>query len=128
MLLESGERSMPLGADAYGRIMYDGKGNMAVVMAASHRKHLDAPDKVRMSPLDKAEAFDTFEAYFGRYHVDAARGVVTHKIDGALFPNWSGIEQKRFFTLGADRLELRTPPIPYGGVTATVVVAWERID
>ena len=124
--LSSGEVRHPLGPEPIGRIIYDGKGNMAVILTRSDRSSMASPDKKRASLQEKGAALDSFEAYFGTYDVDEARQVVTHHVEGALFPNWVGTAQERFYLFAGDRLELSTAPIAYGGDTAEAVLVWQR--
>jgi Lipocalin-like domain len=42
--------------------------------------------------------------YFGKYTVDEAAKTLTFHIEGCSFPNWTGTDQKRSFTLGEDEL------------------------
>ena len=52
--------------------------------------------------------FDRYYAYYGRYQVDAARGIVRHFIQGSLLPQEVGVTYERRFTLDGDRLSLMT--------------------
>lgn len=124
--LSSGEVRHPMGPGPIGRIMYDDKENMAVIVSRSDRSTMTSPDKTRASLEEKGVALDSFDAYFGTYSVDEARKAVTHHIEGALFPNWGGTDQERFYSFANDRLELSTAPIAYGGDTAIAVLVWQR--
>ena len=124
--LSSGEVRHPMGPAPIGRIIYDDKGNMAVIVSRSDRSTMTSPDKTRASLQEKGVALDSFDAYFGTYSVDEARKAVIHHIEGALFPNWVGTAQERFYLFAGDRLELSTAPIAYGGDTAVAVLVWQR--
>lgn len=124
--LATGEVRYPVGTSPKGCIMYDNKRNVAVVLSRSDRALMSGPDKTRAPLEEKGAAFDTFESYFGTYTVDEARGVVTHQLEGALFPNWTGTAQERFYRLEEDTLELSTAPMAYGGDTVTAVLIWKR--
>lgn len=99
---------------------------MAVIVSRSDRATMTSPDKTRAPLQEKGAALDSFDAYFGTYSVDEARKVVIHHIEGALFPNWVGTAQERFYLIEGDRLELSTAPIAYGGATAIAVLVWQR--
>jgi len=124
--LSSGEVRHPMGPEPIGRIMYDDKGNMAVTLSRSDRSSMASPDKARAPLHEKGAALDSFEAYFGTYSVDEARQAVTHHVEGALFPNWAGTAQERFYSFAGDRLELSTAPVAYGGDTVIAVLVWQR--
>jgi len=56
-----------------------------------------------------AELRQTFEGYFswfGRYTVDPARGIITHRIEGSLWPSWRNTVQERPFAIRGDTLFL----------------------
>lgn len=125
--LSSGEVRYPMGQKPIGRIMYDKKGNMAVIASVSDRNPMTSPDKIRAEPQEKSAALDSFDAYFGTYSVNEVTNTVTHHLEGALFPNWSGTSQERFYSLFEDKLELKTAQIPYGGETAIAVLLWQRM-
>ena len=61
------------------------------------------------------------------YTVDEFNKVITHHLEGALFPNWDGTSQERFFSFEDGRLKLSTAPIEYAGDTVTAVMVWERL-
>jgi hypothetical protein len=55
------------------------------------------------------ELRETFEAYFswfGRYTVDPARGIITHRIEGSLWPSWRNTVQERPFVIRGDTMLL----------------------
>lgn len=94
MRLSNGKVFFPMGQSPVGRLTYDEKGNMSVIIARSERPFMSTDDKARASPKEKTEAFDGFEAYLGTYAVDRSEKSVTHGVKSALFPNWAGILQK----------------------------------
>ncbi|HKJ38777.1 MAG TPA: lipocalin-like domain-containing protein, partial [Anaerolineales bacterium] len=61
------------------------------------------------------------------YQVDVDHGVINHFVEGSIFPNMEGTQQKRFYELGEDELILKTPSFKVGGERATGVITWERV-
>ena len=53
---------------------------------------------------------------------------MVHAIDVSLFPNWSGAEQSRPFTVADGELVLRTPPMQTATGTVVNELAWARDD
>jgi hypothetical protein len=116
----------PLGDNASGMLVYTADGRMAVQLAAADRPSLDTDDPLGGDERDRAAAYSTCLAYFGRYEV---RGdTVVHWIDVSLFPNWSGAEQSRPFTCEDGELVLRTPPMETAAGTVVNELAWARED
>lgn len=51
-------------------------------------------------------AYNSFFAYFGTYTVDETKHVVTHHIEGSVYPDYVDKEGPRPFKLQGDRLEI----------------------
>jgi hypothetical protein len=61
------------------------------------------------SAEEKAIAFDGYTAYFGKYSVREAEGVVTHQRIGHLVPNQATLAVERQFEFVNDMLVLAVP-------------------
>lgn len=117
----------PYGAEPQGILMYDAQGVMAAQLSQSGRKPFAVADRMKGTPEEVKAAFETYQAYWGRYKVDEREHTVTHLVTGALLPNWVGGEQKRHYTFQDGKLHLRTPPLAIGGKRVTGVLIWEKI-
>ena len=113
----------PFGEDAAGLLIYAADGRMAVQMAAAHRPRLGIDDPLGGPVEARAAAYSTCLAYFGTYLIEKA--AVVHRVEASLFPDWSGEEQARSFTLDEPRLVLRTPP-PTRGPAVINEMSWIR--
>jgi hypothetical protein len=51
-------------------------------------------------------AYSGYVAYFGTYTVEAKRHIVTHHVEGSLWPDFTDTNQPRPFKLEGDRLEI----------------------
>jgi hypothetical protein len=118
-----------------GLIIYSASGRMsAQLVAKADRKPFAAFNKGRVSATtkDKAAAFDSYQAYYGTYTVDAKAGTITHHLEGSLIPGREGINNVRWFEFrGDDRFLLIPIEDGKGGVLArkdaTYKLLWERI-
>ena len=72
-------------------------------------------------------AFESYQAYYGRYKIDEREHVVTHTVIQSLLPNLVGTEQRRQYKFKDGKLILRTPPILIGGRRLTGELVWEKI-
>lgn len=120
-----GETTYPLGENPSGLLVYSTDGTMAVQMVAVNRPPIAASDALSGSIAERAAAYSACLAYFGTYEVQD--GNVIHRIEGSLFPNWSGTVQSRPFTLDGPELVLRTPPTAGPGGTVVNEISWSRI-
>jgi hypothetical protein len=78
---------------------------------------------------ERAELLNTLVAYTGTYRLEGDEWVTT--VDVAWNPEWIGTEQKRFFKLEGDRLQVRTtwgvhPNWPDKGMTRRIL-AFEKV-
>jgi Lipocalin-like domain len=117
----------PFGAEPEGTIMYDSLGNMAAQIGKKDRPRFSSADRMAGSAEEKKSAFESYIAYFGRYRVDERERTVTHEVQQALFPNWTGSKQVRYYTFADRKLTLRTPPFQYLGKSVTAILLWDKI-
>lgn len=114
------------GAHPRGRLMYDAGGRMALQQTASEQLSFASGDLLRGTDGEVRDAFERYRAWFGSYTVDTAAGVIVHHIDGSLYPNYVGSDQRRSFIVASDRLTTRAPSVVRGGRTSTFEMVWER--
>ena len=72
-----------LGADAIGIIVYDRAGNVSAQLMKRHRTDTAATSQVTQGTNNSA-ATGGYDAYFGKYEVDAKAHTVTHHLVGAI--------------------------------------------
>ncbi|WP_150294115.1 lipocalin-like domain-containing protein [Sphingobium estronivorans] len=116
-----GTDAFPFGRDAIGQIMYSADGHMSCHLMMANRPPLGTftIDEVKDAAL--GTAVRAYSGYFGAYTVDDAAGIVTHHVDGAWYPDWTGSQQPRRFRFEGDRLFLEAE---VGG--DLVSIEWRR--
>ncbi len=114
------------GPSPRGRLSYDAGGRMSVHLVDPRRKAFAAADYRAGTDDEVRAAFQGYFGYFGSYSVESRERVVTHRVDGASYPNYVGSEQRRHYTLAGQRLTLRTPPRGAPGASFTLQLVWER--
>lgn len=107
-----GSLTLPLGPDPIGMLIYTSEGKMSG--QAMRRTY----DPSSTGPLDN------YIAYFGSFTVDEAAREIVHLVEGSLYPNWIGTQQRRGFAFSARRLTL-TAALKKSGATGTLI--WERV-
>jgi hypothetical protein len=115
------------GPNPVGLIIYDNTGHMSAQAMRRGRPKLPSDD-VHLAPPDQAKAaLVGYNAYWGRYEVRAAEGLVIHHVEGSMIPNWEGGDQRRHFTFQDDKLILEPPPIQAAGQTRVRRLTWQRV-
>lgn len=122
-----------------GILMYDRSGWMSVQIA-NHGNRPAWPRSGRQfhsvssarTTAEKAGAFDTYIAYYGKYTLDPVAGTVTHHLEDSSIPGSQGIDNVRYFEFqGDDRLLLSVAEDGHGGLLArsetTYKLLWERV-
>lgn len=87
---ENGDVKYPLGQQPLGRLSYDAAGNMSALLVQAGRPEFAGGDMRGGTDAEVRAAFEGFIGYFGTYSVDPAKGIVSHRVQGAAFPNWIG--------------------------------------
>jgi hypothetical protein len=118
----------PYGTEPQGILMYDAQGSMSAQLANKNRKGFAVADRMAGTPEEIKAAFQSYQAYYGRYQIDEREHIVTHTVTQALLPNWVGTEQRRYYNFKDGRLILRTPPMIIGGNRVTGELMWEKIE
>lgn len=117
--------------DRIGLLMYDTTGHMAVQIMPPDRPKFASADRRQGSQEEIKAAFAGYTAYFGPYEVNEADGVVTHHLEGSIFPNEVGRDNIRYYEFSGDRLTLIPTTMVDGKLTpkssATVRLIWERV-
>ena len=123
---QDGDVIYPYGQQPRGRLMYAVTGQMSVQLMRADRPAFASSVRSDSTPDETKGAFEGFDAYFGTYEIREAEGVVIPHVEGSLFPNWTGTDQTRFFTIAGDQLILTTPPLADRGTMFTLRLVWER--
>jgi len=96
----------PYGAAPAGLLIYDATGHMAVQIMKTPPPDVVSDDWDKFTAPEKVALWDGYVAYFGRYEVDVARGVVIHLPEADLSRLYIGRREQRHFALDGDRLTL----------------------
>jgi hypothetical protein len=103
-----------------GQISYDAAGRMSAQLMAK-----DRPTAGRgASAEQRAAAAAGYVAYFGRYEIDAARGVVTHHVEGSVSQGMVGQGMPRWFEFSPDGQTLYL--MTKNGDRVTGRLRWDR--
>lgn len=104
---ESGEAVVGWrGPQPTGLLVYQSDGAVAVQIVRDPRARMSAADAETAPVQEKAQAFDAYYAYFGRYELEGAKGLLRHVVENSLWPNEVGHTYQHRFRLAGDSLTL----------------------
>jgi hypothetical protein len=119
--LVSHEAVSMYGTNPQGVAFFDAGGRFIItVMRTDRAKYGTGHPAKGTDEENKATAQGTM-TYFGTYTVNEADRTIAIHIDASCFPNWSGADQQRTFSIVGDRLTLTARAL---GGSADVV--WQR--
>src|SRR5687767_9831050 len=107
-----------------GQISYDAAGRMSAQLMASDRARIPQGGQATATDAQRLAALQGYIAYFGRYEIDAERGVVTHHVEGSLTQNMLGQAMPRWFEFSADGQTLYL--MTRNGDRVTGRLRWDR--
>ena len=76
---------------------------------------------------DTSQTILGYDAYFGTYTVNAKKGIVTHHLEGALFPGDIGKNITRRFSISGDTLTISFNTTQRDGTPVTRTLRWVRM-
>jgi hypothetical protein len=100
----------PFGNDPEGLLIYTPDGFVSAALMARDRPNLDGNGFADGTADQYASAGKSFIGYTGKYEVDEARSIVTHRPLVAFSPNMVGSVQQRRVELEGDVLVLTVEP------------------
>ena len=119
----SGDRNeTPYRANPSGLLTYSPEGRVIALISFGERK----PLSMRASTEEKAEAFETFLAYAGRYSLNGNK--VTHQVEISSIQNYVKRDLIRTVSFDGNRMTLTTPPTSISGKTQTIELTWQRLS
>lgn len=118
----------PYGENAQGSIIYTETGRYSAQLMRVDRPRLASGDQMKATVEEIEANYKGCISYFGTYQFDPEHGTIIHRVEASLFPNMEGTEQKRFYKLSGNMLQLKTPAIRLGGGMAEGVLLWERVS
>lgn len=119
-----GEKTtLPLGPNPLGSIILDPGGRFILMIARPDLPKFAGNKRDAGTPEENKAVLAGSLAFFGTYSMDAD-GVLTLHPEASTFPNWVGVDQKRYCTVAGDEMKWtnRTPAIG----AEFVELVWKR--
>jgi hypothetical protein len=123
----SGERrpEPSLGEDPLALLIYDRSGHFAAQFMRRNRS-VDLPEGPG-GATNNTRAQAGYDAYFGTYTIDDAKGSVTQRLLGALSSENVGAVLTRTMEVRADTLVIRLETTAADGTAVTRTLTWQRV-
>ena len=125
---DDGSVIYPFGAEARGSVIYTESGRFSGQLMRIDRPRFAIPDQMQGTSEEIEANYKGSISYFGTYKVDVKTREINHYVEGSIFPNMEGTQQKRSYELNEGQLVLRTPRFRVGGEKAVGILQWERIE
>jgi hypothetical protein len=119
----NGTRSPTFGPSPKGIAIFDSGGHYAFEFTSSSVPKFAGNNRTAGTAEENKAVVQGSLAHFGTYIVNEGDRSFTLHIEGSSFPNWTGTEQKRTFTIMGDDLKWLTPSASGGGSAELV---WKR--
>jgi len=113
----TGQKEPVMGKNPTGYTIFAPEGRVWFVLTGEGRKPAKTVE-------DRAELLNSLVAYTGMYRIEEDKWIT--KVDVAWNPEWVGTEQRRFFKVDGERLQVLTPwrvmpNWPEKGMTRSIV-------
>jgi hypothetical protein len=112
------------GANPRGMLILTRDGRYSLHLVRKDLQKFASGSRVKGTPEENAAVVNGSISHFGTYTVGDGGKMLSFKIEGSSYPNWTGTTQQRPFTLKGDLLTYQVPAASRGG---SGEVVWKRI-
>ena len=118
-----GTKRQLFGANPKGVLVLAANGQYAQIFVRPDRPKFKVNNRLEGTPEENKAAVQGTVATFGTWSADEASKTLIVRIEGSLFPNQVGMDQKRTVALAGDELKISNPNPASGGKSESV---WKR--
>jgi hypothetical protein len=121
-ILPDGGRVQTFGPNQSGLVIFGGDGRYVSLVGRAGIPRFASNSRSSGTAEENKAAMQGSIATFGRYTINEADHTLTLNIEYSSFPNWTGTDQKRPFTLAGDELKYVVPVASAGNGRGEVVL------
>jgi hypothetical protein len=121
-ILPDGSRMQTFGPNQTGLVIFGGDGRYVSLVGRAGIPKFASASRASGTAEENKAAVQGSIATFGRYTINEADHTLTLNIEYSSFPNWTGTEQKRPFTLTGDELKYVVPTASAGNGRGEVIL------
>lgn len=118
---QGGKTTEPFGPNPKGLFIFDRSGRYAVLQFASDLPKFASNNRDKGTPEENKAIVLGSSCHFGTYSVNEKEGSYSVHPEAGTFPNWVGIDQKRYFSVSKDELKITNPSGSVGGVATLIL-------
>jgi hypothetical protein len=119
-----GTKRQLFGSNPKGVLILAANGQYVQIFTRGDAPKFKVNNRLEGTPEEMKAAYQGMVATFGTWSVDEGGKTLMTRIDGSLFPNQVGMEQKRPVSLQGDDLTVENPTPASGGKSHSV---WKRV-
>jgi hypothetical protein len=124
-IMPDGRKNDRWGPDGKGIFMFDSHGRFTQFITRSDIPKFKAPTMDKGTPDEFKAVMNNLVASFGTYTVNEGDKMVITRVEGGVFPNLVGVDQKRvILSLTADELKYTNPSTSTG---TRAEATWKRV-
>ncbi len=112
---QDGKKTDVFGPNPKGVLVLDANGRYTLVFLRSDLPKITSANRATGTSEENKAVVQGSIAHFGTYSVSEDNKTLIFRIESSTFPNWSGAEQKRPFTITGDELKYTVPSASAGG-------------
>jgi hypothetical protein len=118
---QGGKTTEPFGPNPKGLFIFDRSGRYVVLQFRADLPKFASNSRDKGTPEENKAIVQGSSVHFGTYTVNEKEGSYSVRPEAATFPNWVGVDQKRFFSISKDELKITNPSGSIGG-TSTLIL------
>ncbi|KXH80324.1 MULTISPECIES: lipocalin-like domain-containing protein [Bacillus] len=119
----NGANLYPFGKKPSGMLIYNKDGYMSVIITGEKQLNEVTLNLKNTSTEEQALAIQHI-SYCGLFEVQ--KKLIIHSVFTSIFPQWKGIQLKRYYHFKKNKLTLTTEPLNITEMDERVVLIWER--
>jgi len=118
---QDGKITDSFGPNPKGLFIFDRSGRYVVLQFRSDLPKFTSNRRDKGTPEENQAVIIGSSVHYGTYKVNEKEGSYSVLPEAATFPNWVGVEQKRFFSISGDELKITNPTGSRGGTTTLIL-------
>jgi hypothetical protein len=118
---QDGKVTESYGPNPKGLFIFDRSGRYVVLQFRPDLPKFASNSRDKGTPEENKAVVLGSSVHYGTYTVNEKEGFFSVLPEAATFPNWAGVEQKRFFSIAEDELKITNPSGSRGGLSILIL-------